>query len=102
MAKGLESPGGATVNSQGRKPLEMAKSNEKSPGGAKVARFICCHFRPFGALIFVCLVTRGLRPWLLTVAPPGLEYAQQKSKRQAVVGLPLAMSLSCRHYGADA
>jgi len=66
------SPGGATVNSQGRKPLEQGSSIPFSPGGAAPSPWRG-GFRPSGAsCLYGIALTRGLHPWLLTAAPPGL------------------------------
>ena len=49
----------ATVNSQGREPLEKYALEMESPNGAMVA-----YRRPVGALRSISPRTRGFRPWL--------------------------------------
>src|SRR5947208_487144 len=68
--RGCLSPGGAAVVSQGRKPLEFSCTNCVQPrrGGG--------HRRPSGAARSSTLASRGLRPWLTAVAPPGLRQAR--------------------------
>jgi hypothetical protein len=73
----FSSPGGATVSSQGRKPLETRRVQIKtlcSLGGATVrASPGLWTVAPPGLQgVNISNSSRGLRPWLLTVAPPGL------------------------------
>jgi hypothetical protein len=59
------SPGGAAVNSQGRKPLEM-RQNDPKPCKGDTNRV-----PPFQGWGPDLTGTRGLCPWLLTFAPLG-------------------------------
>jgi hypothetical protein len=60
-----ESPEGAKVNSQGRQPLETMRATDEPQRGDS-------DLRPSGAVDSAVAGSRGLRPWLLTAAPPGL------------------------------
>src|SRR4051812_10565461 len=71
--RNVRSPGGATANSQGRQPLVRGRASMRiSPGGATRGPTVppLRGSNPWAPL----RPTRGLRPWLLTVAPPGLKY----------------------------
>src|SRR5438552_618497 len=48
-------------------------------GGAAEMECNQGHRRPSGASYVVCPVSRGFRPWLLTIAPPGLEMRNFKT-----------------------
>ncbi len=61
----------AIVNSQGRNPLVSGENRSPSPKGAAVR-----YCRPLGATDAVRRLSRGLRPWLLTVGPLGLRNRQ--------------------------
>jgi hypothetical protein len=54
-------PNGPKVNSQGRQPLETMQAKRKAPTGRK-------YCRPVGALQCDFRLSRGSRPWLLTIA----------------------------------
>ena len=87
-------PEGPTVNSQGRRPLDLESTTPLSNSegvtegryagraprgqwsfqderhGPRRPRFLFC--RPSGAFLLGGSPSRGSRPWLLTSAPPGL------------------------------
>ena len=84
------SRGAATVNSQGRKPLEKTLSEGQSPGGAVVADFDDGTFAT--PWLLPGLSTR-LRPWLLTVAAPRLKFAVSKRPPQRATRETLARAL---------
>jgi hypothetical protein len=69
------SPGGATVGSQGREPLEEAETSaaqprrgDSNPTGAGTSA------APPGLNRDMTPLSRGSRPWLPTAAPPGLSW----------------------------
>ncbi len=89
--------GGAKVGSQGRKPLERQGPSSQAPEGRQSSRCLPQSVAPPGLCCLGVPLTRGLRPWLPTVVPPGL-VGGLRPRLPAVVPPELAWGL--RHWVA--
>ena len=77
----IPAPQGATVNSQGRKPLEVGGVSQWSPvrGGRALLSPLT------GLDRLACSLSRGLRPWLLTIVPSGLFVMSAEQNRTRII-----------------
>ena len=65
------SPGGATVDSRGRKPTECGDDVSKAPQGRQAGPDLGRFYRPSGALRFPVTLHPGLTPWAIDCRPSG-------------------------------